>query len=102
MLRVRVFDDWLRLPLGLEDLLRFQLLTLLRHALQLLQVLVVVSLDSFEEYIGLCCFDESVYVLYTRLRRSVRVLDGGLVQEIFDVLHLAARLRRLHLVDLFT
>ena len=53
MLRVRVFDDWLRLPLGLEDLLRLQLLTLLRHALQLLQVLVVVCLDCFEEYIGL-------------------------------------------------
>ena len=96
--RVWVFNRGFSLRLLLEDVLCLQLFALLRHALQLLEVLVVRRLDRLDEYIRLRCFDERVYVLHSRFCLCL-ILHGSLVEEVFDVFDLAAALYLLYLAE---
>ena len=96
--RVWVFNRGFSLRLLLEDVLGLQLFALLRHALQLLEVLVVCRLDRLDEYIRLRCFDERVYVLHSRFCLCL-ILHGSLVEEVLDVFDLAATLYLLYLAE---
>ena len=96
--RVWVFNGGFSLRLLLEDVLCLQLFALLRHALQLLEVLVVRRLDRLDEYIRLRCFDERVYVLHSRFCLCL-ILHGSLVEEVLDVFDLAATLYLLYLAE---
>ena len=96
--RVWVFNGGFSIRLLLEDVLCLQLFALLRHALQLLEVLVVRRLDRLDEYIRLRCFDERVYVLHSRFCLCL-ILHGSLVEEVFDVFDLAATLYLLYLAE---
>ena len=96
--RVWVFNRGFSLRLLLKDVLGLQLFALLRHALQLLEVLVVCRLDRLDEYIRLRCFDERVYVLHSRFCLCL-ILHGSLVEEVLDVFDLAATLYLLYLAE---